>query len=328
MQVYESPRDLPKEVELFLANIKDKNVFNSNQWSDIVQHNPFLTRIYVFTKKNAILFVFFVGITQNKKKRFAFINNRKFGGLLCVSHDAKATALAFDKMCLDLKKNNIDAISVTINSFDGHYHFIGSIVDRLDIQKFNCDLVLDMSNGVDSIISRMSKKRRSNLRASLKKDYYVNSIDASSAPEIKDLYDKFIANKSGKKINQRYLNSLLSSDLTTTLSITNNLGVMLGFVIFIIDKINKDAFYFMSVINRHEKSEYVIERIVYQFIIDNADAINKLNFMESTPSYDSGVYKFKSQWGAESFPNITVEKYFGTFWLKKYLTSLFIKFIK
>ena len=73
---------------------------------------------------------------------------------------------------------------------------------------------------------------------------------------------------------------------------------------------------------------HVSLQFFYQFIIDNADAINKLNFMESTPSYDSGVYKFKSQWGAESFPNITVEKYFGTFWLKKYLTSLFIKFIK
>jgi len=328
MQVYESPGDLPKEVEFFLANTKDKNVYNSNQWSEIVQHNPFLTRIYVFTKKNAILFVFFVGITQNKKKRFAFINNRKFGGLLCVSHDAKATALAFDKMCLDLKKNNIASISVTINSFDGHYHFIGSIVDRLDIQKFNCDLILDMSNGVDSLISRMSKKRRSNLRASLKKDYCVNSVGVSSAPEIKGLYDKFIANKSGKKINQRYLNSLISSDLTTTLSIANNQEVMLGFVIFVIDKINKEAFYFMSVINRQEKSEYIIERIVYQFIIDNSDSINKLNFMESSPTYDSGVYKFKSQWGAESFPNITVEKYFGTFWLKKFLTSLFMKFIK
>jgi len=99
-------------------------------------------------------------------------------------------------------------------------------------------------------------------------------------------------------------------------------------VIFIIDRANQEAFYFMSGINREEKSEYVIERIVYQFISDYSDAIKKLNFMESTPSYDSGVYKFKSQWGAESFPNITVEKYFGTFWLKKFLFSLYIKIIK
>jgi hypothetical protein len=329
MQVYPSLGDLPKEVELFLVKTKNRNVFNSSQWINIVQHNLFLLRIYVFTKNNAILFVFFVGITQNKRKKFAFINDRKFGGLIYASHDAAATILAFDKLCSDLKEeHNVDSLSITINSFDGPYHFIGSIVDQLDSQKFNCDLILDMSNGIDFIISGMSKKRRSNMKASLKKDYCVKSVDSSSALDIKNLYDKFIANKSGKEINKGYLDSLLSSDLTTTLSITNNLGVMLGFVIFVIDEINKEAFYFMSVINRQEKSEYVIERIVYQFIIDNSDSINKLNFMESAPTYDSGVYKFKSQWGAESFPNITVEKYFGTFWLKKILISLFVRFIK
>lgn len=328
MQVYQSHKDLPKEVEFFLDNTKENNVFDSKKWRDLVLHNKFSSRIYVFSKRNAILFVFFVGISQNKKKKFAFINNRKYGGVFCASHDAKLTALVFDKLCLDLKKHNINALTVTINSFDGQYHFIGSIKDRLDVQKFNCDLILEIPNDVELIISKMSKKRRSNLRASLKKDYIVKKEDASASSEIKELYDKFISRKSGKKLNQRYLNNLLNSDLTITYSISSEQEVMLGFVIFIIDKVNQDAFYFMSGINREEKSEYVIERIVYQFISDYSDAINKLNFMESTPSYDSGVYKFKSQWGAESFPNITVEKYFGTFWLKKFLFSLYIKIIK
>ena len=329
MQVFQSAQELPKDVKLFLANNKvKKNIFSSNRWMDIVQNNPFLTRIYVFTEMDLIQFVFYVGITQINKKKFAFINNRKFGGVFYVSHDFEATTLAFDKLCLDLKKTNVVSLSITINSFDGHYHFIGSIVDKLDFQKFNCDLILDLSNNLDSVISKMSKKRKSNIKASLKKDYLVNTLDSSSVDDLKIMYDKFVANKSGKNVNKQYLNTLLNSDITTTLSISNNLGVILGFVIFIIDEVNKEAFYYMSVINRHEKSEYVIERIIYQFIADYSGTLKKLNFMESTPSYDSGVYKFKSQWGAESFPNITVEKYFGAFWFKKFLIALYIKFIK
>ena len=329
MQVFQSPQEFPKDIELFLANNKDKkNIFNSDRWMNIVRNNPYLSRIYIFTEMDVVQFVFYVGINQIKNKKFAFINNRKFGGVLFLNHDAISTAKAFDMLCSDLKKQNVNSLSITSNSYDGNYHLIGSIVNKLDTQKFNCDLILDLSDGLDVVISRMSKKRKSNIKASLKKDYFVETLNSSSLEDIKIMYDKFVAKKSGMKVNKKYLNALLSSDITKTLSISNKVGVILGFVVFIFDEDNKEAFYFMSAVNRNEKSEYVIERIIYKFINDYSGSIKKLNFMESTPSYESGVYNFKSQWGAESFPNITVEKYFGTLWLKNFLISLYVKFIK
>ena len=275
-----------------------------------------------------ILFIFFVGIDKINRRNIGFINSRKSGGLFCLSHDANLANEAYDMLCVDLKKHGVGILKITINSFDGHYHFIGDIRRSLDSQEFNCDLILDLTGDIDFILSNMSKKRRSNIKASLRKEYRVRVINNKHSFDIKKLYDEFVANKSGKKINIDYLKKILNSNITTTLAVINDSGVMLGFVIFIIDKVRNEAFYFMSSINRNERCEYVVERIVYQFIVNNLNKINKLNFMESTPSYKSGVYKFKSQWGVKSFPNITVKRYLGFYELLRYFLSCFKRLMK
>jgi len=309
---FKSILDIEDEIKRFLESFHIKSVFYTIDWLkylDIINEDK---HYFIAKEKNKIIAI--ICLVKNKKGRFKFnyltADIRKGGFFILKKYKAEQIEYLFIELEKYVKDINGDYLNIQFYSNEEQL-LLGNLLKNDYTLTLNRDMIVPIQYD-DTQLSRCSQNRRTEIKKALADESIKIELLENSIEFIDVFYPLY--SKTMEKYNVSYVrpyNEILAllSNLNTLKYVAYIEAIAIASVILLISKDEKTVYYFYSAKDIKYSNKNVIEKIFFNvFSWARGNQFNSFNLMQASINFNSGIYNFKKQWGAEQKLNIFMIK--------------------